>query len=82
MSRETLISEGRTYARKKPGESFRSYACAYCRRLISYTTVQKKRSPEMHFIGIHCKPCGHAIPRRACPLFAKRYQPKRRGLRK
>lgn len=82
MSRETLISEGRTYARKKPGESFRAYACAYCRRLISWATVQPKRSPNSLYIGIHCKPCGHALPRSACPLFSKRYQPKRRGWRK
>ena len=82
MSRETLISEGRTYARKQPGESFRAYACAFCRHLISYTTVQPKRNPEMNYLGIHCARCGYALPRRACPLFAKRYQPKRRGLRK
>ena len=82
MSREILISEGHPYARKQPGESFRAYACALCSHLISYTTVQPKRSPKSLYLGIHCKPCGHAIPRRACPLFAKRYQPKSRGWRK
>lgn len=82
MSRETLISEGRTYARKQPGESFRAYACAFCRRLISYTIVQPKRIPKRLYLGIHCEACGHALPRRACPLFSKRYQPKRRRWRK
>lgn len=82
MSRETITSEGKPYARKKPGEGFNSYSCAFCSKLISWTTVQPNRSPEKRFIGIHCKSCGHAFPRRACTAFRKARQPKRRGWRK
>lgn len=82
MSRETITSEGKTYAKKKPGESFNAYACAFCARLISWTTVQPNRSPEKRFLGIYCKACGHAFPRRACKAFSKANQPKRRGWRK
>lgn len=82
MSRKILYSEGHPYARKNPGESFRDYTCAFCRRLISYTTVQPKRSPKSLYLGIHCKTCGHAFPRRACQAFRKAIQPKRMGWRK
>lgn len=82
MSRETITSEGKPYARKKPGESFNAYACAFCRHLISWTTVQPNRSPEKRFLGIYCNACGHAFPRRACQAFSKAHQPKRRGWRK
>lgn len=79
---EIIISEGCAYARKKPGESFNAYACAFCSKLISWTTVQPNRSTEKRFIGIYCKACGHAFPRRACTAFRKARQPKRRGWRK
>ena len=79
---ETIISEGCTYARKKPGESFNAYACSFCARLISWTTVQPNRSPEKRFLGIYCKAFGHAFPRRACTAFRKARKPKRRGGRK
>lgn len=82
MSRETITSEGKPYARKKPGESFNAYACAFCARIISYTTVTPNRSPEKRFLGVRCKSCGHAFPRRACSAFRKACQPKRRGWRK
>lgn len=82
MRRETITIEGITYARKKPGESFNSYACAFCSKLISYTTVQPNMSPEKRFIGIHCKTCGHAFQRRACQDFRKDSKPKSRGLNK
>ena len=79
---EIILSEGCTYARKKPGESFNAYACAFCSRLVSYTTVQPNRSQEKRFLGIRCELCGHAFPRRACTAFRKARQPKRRGWRK
>ena len=79
---EIILSEGCTYARKKPGESFNSYACSFCSRLISWTTVQPNRSPEKRFLGIRCVLFGHAFPRRACQAFRKAHQPKRRGWRK
>lgn len=82
MSRETITSEGCAYVRKKPGESFNDYACAFCARIISWTTVQPNRSPEKRFLGIRCKLYGHAFPRRACTDFRKASQPKRRGWRK
>ena len=82
MRRETITCAGITYARKRPGESFRAYACAFCKRLTSWATVQTKMGPKSLYICVHCKACGHAFPLRACALFAKRYQPKRRGWRK
>ena len=82
MSNETITSEGKPYARKMPGESFSAYACAFCRHLISYTTVTPNMSQEKRFLGIYCKACGHAFPRRACTAFRKARQPKRRGWRK
>lgn len=82
MSRETITSEGKPYARKKPGESFNAYACAFCSRLVSYTTVQPNMSPEKRFLGIYCKSFGHAFPRRACQAFRKARQSKRMGWRK
>ena len=82
MNRETITCSGITYASKKPGESFRAYACAFCKRLDSWATVQTKNGPKSIFIGINCKACGHAFPRRACPLFQKRNKPKRMGWHK
>lgn len=81
-SLEIIISEGCAYARKKPGESLNAYACAFCSKLISWTTVQPNRSPEKRFLGIYCKICCHAFPRRACQDFRKDSQPKRREWRK
>ena len=82
MSCETITIEGKPYARKKPGESFNSYACAFCRHLISYTTVTPNRAPCLRLVCVHCKRFGRDIPRRACPAFRKARQPKRMGWRK
>ena len=80
---DRITSEEVVYVKKRAGESWHRYACFFCKRLVSYTSVYKKCAPGV-FIGVHCGVFGHTEPCKGCSgcrVFVKARQRKLRWRR-